>query len=100
MLTGKVAIVTGATSGIGRATASLFASNGAKVSAVGRNETELGRLAHDERSGEGMIRPHLADVTEISHVDRVVSDTVDQKVCGRGEKIGASCRRPKSTCKA
>jgi len=78
MLTGKVAIVTGATSGIGRATASLFASNGAKVSAVGRNETELGRLAHDERSGEGMIRPHLADVTELSHVDRVVSDTVDQ----------------------
>jgi NAD(P)-dependent dehydrogenase (short-subunit alcohol dehydrogenase family) len=78
MLTGKVAIVTGATSGIGRATASLFASNGAKVSAVGRNETELGRLAHDERSGEGMIRPHLADITELSHVDRVVSDTVDQ----------------------
>ena len=44
MLTDKVAIVTGATSGIGRATARLFASNGAKVVAVGRNETELGHL--------------------------------------------------------
>ena len=77
MLTGKVAIVTGATSGIGRATASLFASNGARVVAVGRNETELGRLADEARSGEGSVRPHLADVTELTQVDRLVSETVD-----------------------
>ena len=38
---GKVAVVTGASSGIGKATASLLAKNGATVVAVGRNEKEL-----------------------------------------------------------
>ena len=37
-LEGKVAIVTGATSGMGRATAVLFAKEGAKVVVTGRNE--------------------------------------------------------------
>lgn len=77
MLTGKVAIVTGATSGIGRATASLFASNGATVVAVGRNETELTGLRDAQRGGTGSIKPHLADVTELSQVDRLVSETMD-----------------------
>jgi NAD(P)-dependent dehydrogenase (short-subunit alcohol dehydrogenase family) len=77
MLTGKVAIVTGATSGIGRATARLFAKNGAKVVAIGRNETDLGHLRDEFRDDAGEIRPHLADVTEFSQVDRFVSETID-----------------------
>jgi NAD(P)-dependent dehydrogenase (short-subunit alcohol dehydrogenase family) len=77
MLTGKVAIVTGATSGIGRATARLFAKNGAKVVAIGRNETDLGHLRDESRDDAGEIRPHLADVTEFSQVDRFVSETID-----------------------
>ena len=77
MLSEKVAIVTGATSGIGRATAGLFASNGAKVVAVGRNETELGQLRDEARDGGGSIKAHLADVIEFSQVDRLVSETVD-----------------------
>jgi len=77
MLKDKVAIVTGATSGIGRATAHLFAANGANVIAVGRSEAELGRLRDENRNGEGYLRVHLADVTELSQLDRLVSDTVD-----------------------
>jgi NAD(P)-dependent dehydrogenase (short-subunit alcohol dehydrogenase family) len=77
MLTGKVAIVTGATSGIGRATARLFAKNEAKVVAIGRNETDLGHLRDEFRDDAGEIRPHLADVTEFSQVDRFVSETID-----------------------
>jgi NAD(P)-dependent dehydrogenase (short-subunit alcohol dehydrogenase family) len=77
MLDDKVAVVTGATSGIGRATASLFASNGATVVAVGRNQTELKQLLDEKRSGNGSIHAHLADVTEFSQLDRLVADTVD-----------------------
>jgi NAD(P)-dependent dehydrogenase (short-subunit alcohol dehydrogenase family) len=77
MLTDKVAIVTGASSGIGRATASLFAKNGAKVVAVGRNETELNHLRDESRDGEGSIKALLADLTELSQVDRLVTETLD-----------------------
>lgn len=46
-LAGKVAVVTGASSGIGRATAVLLASRGAKVLAVGRDAARLAKLAAD-----------------------------------------------------
>lgn len=77
MLTDKVVIVTGATSGIGRATARLFAMNGARVVAVGRNETELGRLKDDARDASGEIRSQLAELTEFSQLDRLVNDTLE-----------------------
>jgi len=74
---GKVAVITGASSGIGRATALLFAQRGSSVVAVGRNEAELGRLRDDARDAPGSVKTHLADVTETSQIDRLVSDTVD-----------------------
>ena len=43
-LTNKVAIVTGASSGIGRATAKLFAEQGAKVVVAARRQSELDAL--------------------------------------------------------
>jgi 3-hydroxybutyrate dehydrogenase len=45
MLAGRVAVVTGASSGIGRATAMLLAARGASVLAVGRDEARLAKLA-------------------------------------------------------
>jgi NAD(P)-dependent dehydrogenase (short-subunit alcohol dehydrogenase family) len=73
----KVAIVTGASSGIGRATAALLSRQGAQVVAFGRSESELNALRDETRDGEGAIRVHLGDITELSHVDRLVSETVD-----------------------
>ncbi len=70
----KVAIVTGASSGIGRATAKIFADNGFTVVAVGRNEKELEAVASD--AGE-RIKVQLADVTELTQLDRVVNETAD-----------------------
>ena len=73
----KVVIVTGASSGIGKAAALLFAREGARVVAVGRNENELKSLGRKTGDLSGSIKAHLADVTEVSQIDRIVSDTVD-----------------------
>jgi NAD(P)-dependent dehydrogenase (short-subunit alcohol dehydrogenase family) len=73
----KVAVVTGASSGIGRATALLFAQNGAHVVAVGRNQGELGSLRDDARQADGTVRTHLVDITEVSQVDRLMIETIE-----------------------
>ncbi|MEP6705168.1 MAG: SDR family NAD(P)-dependent oxidoreductase, partial [Acidobacteriota bacterium] len=73
----NVAVVTGASSGIGRATALLFAKNGWNVVAFARNEVELTSLRDDAWDTEGSIRIQLGDVTELSHLDRLVSETMD-----------------------
>jgi len=74
---GKVVIITGASSGIGQAAASLFAEKGSTVIAVGRNEKELNALRDGISSKSGSVNIHLADVCELSQLDRVVTDTVD-----------------------
>ncbi len=77
----KVAIVTGANSGIGKATAVRFAEEGAMIVAVGRNETGFAELREEVRDLEGTVRVHLADLTEQSQIDRLVSETVQH--CGQ-----------------
>jgi 3alpha(or 20beta)-hydroxysteroid dehydrogenase len=64
-LTDKVAVITGATSGIGAAAAKLFADEGAQVLAVGRNEAALDRLAE---GGNGRVYGFVADVTREEQV--------------------------------
>ena len=73
----KVAVVTGASSGIGRATALLFANSGCEVVALGRNETELHSLRGEIRKSGGSVKLHLGDLTEVSQVGRLVSETVE-----------------------
>ena len=73
----KIVIVTGASSGIGRATAAVFAKAGSTVCAVGRNEIELAALRDEHADADGTITVQLADVTEASQVDRMVSEIVE-----------------------
>lgn len=72
-----VVIVTGATSGIGKATAIRFAAAGAGVLAVGRNETALADLPSGAGRDGGRIVPFAADVTEESSPARIVAAALE-----------------------
>jgi NAD(P)-dependent dehydrogenase (short-subunit alcohol dehydrogenase family) len=77
-LEGKVALVTGGTSGIGRETAALFARAGAKVVIAGRREQEGEETVALIRSagGEGVfIR---TDVSKASDVDALIQKAVEK----------------------
>ncbi len=75
-LEGKVAIVTGATAGIGRAIAVVFAKEGAKVCVVGRNE-ERGAQAVEECKKAGSEAFFLkADVGSEANMRMIVDETV------------------------
>ncbi len=73
----KVVLITGASSGIGRASAKLFAANGAIVIAVGRSEAELTSLQSEVAEYLGSVKRRLADVTETTQIDRLVTEIGD-----------------------
>ncbi|ASD22554.1 oxidoreductase [Cryobacterium sp. LW097] len=74
--TGKVAFVTGAASGIGRATALAFAQEGARVAAIDLPGTDLdGTRTHILAAG-GMAISIECDVTDAAQVIRAVDKTV------------------------
>jgi len=74
----KVAIITGASSGIGRATALLFAEKGGNVIALGRNEKKLTSLLDEAKEKDGTIKTQLADINQASNVERVIFETIDK----------------------
>lgn len=61
-LEGKIAIVTGASSGIGRAAALLFAREGAKVVVTARNGNALAELTDEIAGGGGEAAALAGDV--------------------------------------
>jgi NAD(P)-dependent dehydrogenase (short-subunit alcohol dehydrogenase family) len=75
-LDGKVALITGATSGIGRATAVLFAGEGAAVAVVGR-DTDRGHEVEEQihsAGGRAIFIP--VDVRRADDCERSVGETV------------------------
>jgi NAD(P)-dependent dehydrogenase (short-subunit alcohol dehydrogenase family) len=79
-LHGKVAIITGAGSGIGEATAKLFASAGAKVIIADWNETEANRVANEINlmlATESSAHAVKTDVSSEQQVKLLVQQTLD-----------------------
>ena len=76
-VTGKVAIVTGASSGIGRSFAETLAREGAVVVAAARREDRLEELANELDGVEGTVVPRTCDVTDAAQVDDLVSSAVE-----------------------
>src|SRR6185295_7728180 len=73
----KVALITGASSGIGRATAEAFAANGAKVVLAARREDELTALANEIESKGGKASFVTTDVSVAQDVGRMVTHTLE-----------------------
>ena len=74
-LSGKVTVITGATSGIGEATAELFIREGAKVVLAGRSEEKGDAMA--ERLGENAVF-HRTDVMQESDIKSCIDTAVER----------------------
>lgn len=75
--TGKVAFVTGAASGIGRATAVAFAAEGARVAILDRTEDALRDTADAVRNAGGDVLVIACDVSKPEQVEAAIARTVE-----------------------
>ena len=78
MLTGQVAIVTGAGKGIGRATALALAAEGACVTAVARTRADVEAVAEESARLAGRALARVANVTERAQVQAMTRAVVDE----------------------
>jgi 3-oxoacyl-[acyl-carrier protein] reductase len=70
---GRVVLITGAGSGMGRATAHVFAEAGAKVVVTDLNEENVNQVCSEIKSSNGTCFKQLLDVTNQQNIDQVVS---------------------------
>ena len=81
-LEGNVCVVTGATSGVGRALALALVRRGAHVWAIGRNRERIESLASEAAAEMGGLRPITVD---LEHTDGL--ESVSREILSRGEAV-------------
>ena len=75
---GKVALVTGASRGIGAATVRELAARGASVVMAARSAMQLEMLAEDIRADDGVVEPVICDVKDYAQVEAAVACSVEK----------------------
>jgi NAD(P)-dependent dehydrogenase (short-subunit alcohol dehydrogenase family) len=78
VLEGKVALITGASQGLGRALALAFAREGAQVVVNARSEESVRPIAGEVEEAGGEVLAVAADVSKDSDVKRLVDETVER----------------------
>ena len=76
--TGKVALVTGAGSGIGKATAVLLAKQGTRVAALSHTAEEIQATAEEIQRGGGEAMAVVADIGQDEQIQRAIQQVVDR----------------------
>ena len=77
-LQGKIAIVTGASQGIGESIANVLAHQGAQVIAVARNEANLKRTVEAIRQAGGSAEILVGDIAQPEEAKRIIDTVVQQ----------------------
>lgn len=77
-LKGKVALITGAGSGIGKAAALLLAREGARVGALGHTEDEVRQTVQEIERAGGAALALFADISQADQMQRAVQQVVGQ----------------------
>lgn len=77
-LSGTTAVITGATSGIGRETALEFISSGARVVLAGRRKERLSELVAEIESKGGKALAHPTDVADQEQVENLINKTIER----------------------
>ncbi len=75
---GKVVLVTGASSGIGRSAAIRFAAAGATVLVVARSEDQLAEVVDEATAAGGRAIAYRCDLTDFDQIDALVTKVLDQ----------------------
>lgn len=76
-LDGRVALIYGGTSGLGEATARLYAKEGAKVAVAGRSEERGNKIAEEIKQDGGEAIFVKVDLSSVDEIKRSVQETVD-----------------------
>ena len=74
----KIAVVTGAAAGIGRATAMRFAEEGAVVAILDLNEDGIKRVAEELSGSVGEVIPYVCDISDEARVNEVFGDIISR----------------------